>query len=111
MAAIELRDLRYLAASAVAGNFARAAESPGLNASTISRRIALLIASLWPNGRPLLVYPNQQTFSEFSACLQGAKAPAVSRARNVWSFAMKKACSDLAVDGVAVTVHLISNLD
>jgi hypothetical protein len=42
MAAIELRDLRYLAASAVAGNFVRAAESLGLNASTISRRIAWL---------------------------------------------------------------------
>jgi hypothetical protein len=42
MAAIELRDLRYLTASAVAGNFARAAESLGLNASTISRRIAHL---------------------------------------------------------------------
>jgi hypothetical protein len=58
-----------------------------------------LIASLWPNGRPLLVYPNQQTFSESSACLQGARAAAVGRAENVWSFAMKKACPDICCDG------------
>src|ERR1700732_5007677 len=56
----------------------------------------------WPGGRPLLVYPNQQTCSESSACLQGAKAAAVSRAGNVWSFAMKKACPDLAVDACAL---------
>jgi hypothetical protein len=35
------------------------------------------------DGQPLLVYPNQQTFSESSACLQGAEAAAVSRAGNV----------------------------
>ena len=36
------------------------------------------------------------------ACLQGAKAAAVSCARNVWSFAMKKACPDLAIDACAI---------
>ena len=39
---MELRDLRYLAASALAGNFTAAAGSLGLNSSTISRRIARL---------------------------------------------------------------------
>lgn len=39
---MELRDLRYLAALALAGNFSAAAGSPGLNSSTISRRIARL---------------------------------------------------------------------
>ena len=33
---------------------------------------------------------------------QGVKAAAVSRAGNVWSFAMKKACPDLAVDACAL---------
>lgn len=36
---METRDLRYLMASATAGNFTRAAESLGLNTSTISRRV------------------------------------------------------------------------
>jgi len=36
---MEIRDLKYLAASASAGKFSRAAESLGLNTSTISRRI------------------------------------------------------------------------
>jgi DNA-binding transcriptional LysR family regulator len=39
---MEIRDLKYLAASASAGNFGRAAKSPGLNTSTISRRIGRL---------------------------------------------------------------------
>jgi len=39
---MDIRDLRYLAASVSAGNFGRAARSLGLNASTISRRIARL---------------------------------------------------------------------
>ena len=39
---MNLTDLRYLSVSAVSGNFGRAAESLGLNASTISRRIARL---------------------------------------------------------------------
>jgi DNA-binding transcriptional LysR family regulator len=39
---MEIRDLRYLSASAEAGNFARAAKSLGLNSSTISRRIGQL---------------------------------------------------------------------
>jgi DNA-binding transcriptional LysR family regulator len=37
--AVELRDLVYLDASAIAGNFTRAAKSLGLQTSTISRRI------------------------------------------------------------------------
>jgi hypothetical protein len=41
-------------------------------------------------------------FSVSSACLQGAKAAAVSRDGNVWSFAVKKACPDLAVDACAL---------
>ena len=36
---MEIRDLRYLTASADAGTFARAAKALGLNSSTISRRI------------------------------------------------------------------------
>jgi DNA-binding transcriptional LysR family regulator len=36
---MEIRDLKYLAASADAGAFARAAEALGLNSSTVSRRI------------------------------------------------------------------------
>ncbi len=36
---MEFRDLMYLEASAVAGNFTRAAKSLGLNTSTVSRRI------------------------------------------------------------------------
>src|SRR6202162_5701821 len=44
------------------------------------------------DGRSLLVYPNQQTFSESSAYLQGAQVVSVSCARNVWSLAMNKAC-------------------
>jgi hypothetical protein len=39
---MELRDLRYLAASASAGNFGRAAKSLGFHTSTISRRIGRL---------------------------------------------------------------------
>jgi len=39
---VEVRDLEYLLASAGAGNFSRAAESLGLNTSTISRRIGRL---------------------------------------------------------------------
>jgi DNA-binding transcriptional LysR family regulator len=39
---VEIRDLEYLVASASAGNFGRAAESLGLNTSTISRRIGRL---------------------------------------------------------------------
>ena len=39
---MEIRDLEYLVASANAGNFGRAAESLGLNTSTISRRIGRL---------------------------------------------------------------------
>lgn len=42
MTAMELRDLCYLAASALAGNFAKAAGSLGLSSSTVSRRIARL---------------------------------------------------------------------
>ena len=37
--AMELRDLLYLEASAVAGNFTRAAKSLGLQTSTVSRRV------------------------------------------------------------------------
>ena len=36
---MEIRDLMYLDASATAGNFTRAAESLGVNSSTISRRV------------------------------------------------------------------------
>jgi DNA-binding transcriptional LysR family regulator len=36
---MEIRDLKYLEASAAAGNFTRAAESLGINTSTISRRV------------------------------------------------------------------------
>jgi DNA-binding transcriptional LysR family regulator len=36
---MEIRDLMYLEASAAAGTFTRAAESLGINASTISRRV------------------------------------------------------------------------
>jgi DNA-binding transcriptional LysR family regulator len=36
---MEIRDLRYVEASAVAGNFMRAAKGLGINASTISRRV------------------------------------------------------------------------
>ena len=36
---MEIRDLMYLEASAVAGNFTRAAKSLGINTSTISRRV------------------------------------------------------------------------
>ena len=39
---MEIRDLEYLVASASAGNFGRAAESLGINTSTISRRIGRL---------------------------------------------------------------------
>ena len=39
---MEIRDLEYLAASATAGNFARAAEAAGISTSTISRRVARL---------------------------------------------------------------------
>jgi len=39
---MEIRDLEYLAASATAGNFARAAASVGISTSTISRRVARL---------------------------------------------------------------------
>jgi DNA-binding transcriptional LysR family regulator len=39
---VEIRDLEYLAASASAGNFARAAKALGCNTSTISRRIGRL---------------------------------------------------------------------
>lgn len=39
---MEIRDLKYLTASASAGNFGRAAKSLGLNTSTISRRIGRL---------------------------------------------------------------------
>jgi DNA-binding transcriptional LysR family regulator len=39
---MELRDLRYLATSATAGNFARAARAVGISTSTISRRVARL---------------------------------------------------------------------
>jgi len=39
---VEIRDLEYLVASAIARNFGRAAESLGLNTSTISRRIGRL---------------------------------------------------------------------
>ena len=39
---MEIRDLTYLMASASAGNFTRAAESLGLNTSTISRRVGRL---------------------------------------------------------------------
>lgn len=39
---MEIRDLEYLAASATAGNFARAADSIGISTSTISRRVARL---------------------------------------------------------------------
>lgn len=39
---MEIRDLEYLVAAAGAGNFGRAAESLGLNTSTISRRIGRL---------------------------------------------------------------------
>jgi len=39
---MEIRDLEYLAASATAGNFARAAASVGMSTSTISRRVARL---------------------------------------------------------------------
>ncbi len=37
---MDIRDLMYLEASAAAGNFTRAAKSLGINASTISRRVA-----------------------------------------------------------------------
>jgi DNA-binding transcriptional LysR family regulator len=43
---MEIVDLHYLAASADAGNFARAAQSLGLNTSTNSRRIGRLEAEL-----------------------------------------------------------------
>jgi DNA-binding transcriptional LysR family regulator len=36
---MEIRDLKYLEASAAAGNFTRAAKSLGINTSTISRRV------------------------------------------------------------------------
>jgi len=39
---MEIRDLEYLAASAMAGNFARAAASVGISTSMISRRVARL---------------------------------------------------------------------
>jgi DNA-binding transcriptional LysR family regulator len=39
---MEIRDLEYLAASATAGNFARAAAAIGISTSTISRRVARL---------------------------------------------------------------------
>jgi DNA-binding transcriptional LysR family regulator len=39
---VDVRDLRYLAASVSAGNFGRAAKSLGLSASTVSRRIGRL---------------------------------------------------------------------
>ncbi|HEX4077434.1 MAG TPA: LysR substrate-binding domain-containing protein [Rhizomicrobium sp.] len=39
---MDLRDLLYLAASATAGNFTRAAESLGIDASTVSRRVGRL---------------------------------------------------------------------
>ena len=39
---MEIRDLEYLAASATAGNFARAAEAAGISTSTISRHVARL---------------------------------------------------------------------
>lgn len=39
---MDVRDLEYLVTSASAGNFGRAAESLGINTSTISRRIARL---------------------------------------------------------------------
>jgi DNA-binding transcriptional LysR family regulator len=39
---VDVRDLEYLVTSASAGNFGRAAESLGINTSTISRRIARL---------------------------------------------------------------------
>jgi len=39
---VEIRDLEYLAASATAGNFARAAEAAGISTSTISRHVARL---------------------------------------------------------------------
>ena len=39
---MEIRDLEYLAASAAAGNFARAAEAAGISTSTISRHVARL---------------------------------------------------------------------
>ncbi len=39
---MEIRDLEFLAASASAGNFARAAKALGCNISTISRRISRL---------------------------------------------------------------------
>jgi DNA-binding transcriptional LysR family regulator len=39
---MEVRDLRYIEASAAAANFTRAAKSLGINASTISRRVGRL---------------------------------------------------------------------
>ena len=39
---MEIRDLKYLAAAASAGNFGRAAKSLGVETSTISRHIARL---------------------------------------------------------------------
>jgi DNA-binding transcriptional LysR family regulator len=39
---MDIRDLKYLTASASAGNFGRAAKALGLNTSTVSRRIAHL---------------------------------------------------------------------
>ena len=39
---VDIVDLKYLAASATAGNFGRAAKSLGLSTSTVSRRIGRL---------------------------------------------------------------------
>lgn len=47
---MEIRDLEYLAASATAGNFARAAASVGISTSTISRRVARLEDQLGTSG-------------------------------------------------------------
>ena len=44
---MEIRDLKYLAAAASAGNFGRAAKSLGVETSTISRHIARTQGRAW----------------------------------------------------------------
>jgi DNA-binding transcriptional LysR family regulator len=77
---MEIRDLKYLAAAANAGNFGRAAKSLGVETSTISRRIARLEdelglalfersntgVHLTAGGKAVMVHVNR-TLAEFDA--------------------------------------------